>query len=80
MPPESLVGEAFSAADLARLTEWIRASPPVDPKRPVMLPGEIEARTRLVREANGIPVDVTTWTSFSRTAASLGLSVEDLQG
>jgi hydroxycarboxylate dehydrogenase B len=73
LDPGSLVGEAFFADDVARLADWISASPPLDPTRPVMLPGEVEANTRLEREANGIPIDGTTWTEFVRVAASVGL-------
>jgi uncharacterized oxidoreductase len=74
--PESFVGGAFFWSDVSRLTEWVRASPPREPGGAILLPGEIEARTRRERESRGIPIDSTTWVTFVATAASLGLDVE----
>ena len=53
-------GEAFFAADVARLTEWVKGSRPIEPGGSVLLPGEIEQATRAERVANGIPVDDQT--------------------
>ena len=55
--PAAFAGADFFAADLARLMAWTKASPPLEPGGAVLLPGEIELRTRREREANGIPLD-----------------------
>ena len=55
--PAAFGGADFFRADLARLIEWVEASPPIEPGGSVLLPGEIERRVREERERNGIPLD-----------------------
>lgn len=43
--------------DMDRLIEALRATPPADPARPVLVPGDIEWRTRAARETEGIPLE-----------------------
>lgn len=43
-------------AEMDRLIDTLRATPPADPARPVMAPGDIEWRTRAARQDAGIPV------------------------
>ncbi len=75
--PDAFGGTQFFADDLARLERWTTGSPPLDADKPVLLPGDIEARTRAERHANGIPVDDTTWRQLSATARALGLQPDD---
>ena len=49
--------------------EWTKASPPIEPGGAVLLPGEIELRTRRERTANGIPLDRETRVANRRGAA-----------
>lgn len=53
----AIINEAsqFTAAML-QFVETIKTCPPLDEKNVVLLPGELEARNRVVRLANGIPV------------------------
>ena len=51
--------EAF-AGDLRRLVAWIKESPPASADGEVLLPGEVERRTRAERERLGIPLDPET--------------------
>lgn len=64
---------AFFGKDEERLIEWITGSPPVAAETAVLLPGEIEVRTRTDREANGIPVDNATWAGLASAAVSCGI-------
>jgi uncharacterized oxidoreductase len=65
--------------DVARLAEWTKASPPIDPGGQVLLPGEIEAQTMAERLEKGIPMDDETLRQLGDTALRLGVSVpEDL--
>jgi uncharacterized oxidoreductase len=41
----------------------------------VLLPGELERRTRCDRAANGIPIPETTWAELSELAGSLGVAM-----
>lgn len=67
----------FFSEDEDRLIAWMTGSPPADEAAPVLLPGEIEVRTRAEREAQGIPVDDATWAGLAETAASCGLDADD---
>ena len=46
LDPERMAGRQALAADLERLTAYVTASPPATPGGAVLLPGEIERRTR----------------------------------
>jgi uncharacterized oxidoreductase len=59
-------------ADLAkRLTDHLRASTPIDPARPVMMPGDRERET--AASANGVEVDPPTWAALGEAAAKAGI-------
>jgi uncharacterized oxidoreductase len=72
--PERLAGSAALAADLERLTAYVTASPPATPGGAVLLPGEIERRTRAERLAHGIPLDPNTLAQLRGAARAVGLS------
>jgi uncharacterized oxidoreductase len=73
--PAIFGGADFFRADIDRLVEWTKGSPPADPNQPVLLPGEIELATRRDREAHGIPIDNESWAQITETAISLGVSL-----
>ena len=60
LDPAPLAGRQALAADLERLTAYVTASPPTTPDGKVLLPGEIERRTRAERLAHGIPLAADT--------------------
>jgi LDH2 family malate/lactate/ureidoglycolate dehydrogenase len=43
-------------ADVARFCDDLRATPPVDPLKPVQVAGDPERRVRAEREKTGIPI------------------------
>ena len=53
--PAAFGGADFFRADLDRLIDWVKASPPIEPGGSVLLPGEIERRIREEREAQRHP-------------------------
>ncbi|MBI3629156.1 MAG: Ldh family oxidoreductase [Candidatus Rokubacteria bacterium] len=71
-PPESF------AAEIRRRVEWVKASPPAAPGGEILVPGEPEERTRADRAANGLPLDETTWSQLLETAASVGVSRDEV--
>jgi uncharacterized oxidoreductase len=71
--PGSLGDASAFADDVRRLTAWVQASPPLAPGGTVLLPGEIERRTRAEREANGIPLDRATRAQIEAAALAVGL-------
>jgi uncharacterized oxidoreductase len=75
--PAAFGGSDGFRTDLARLMAWTKASPPIEPGGSVLLPGEIEDRTRADRAKNGIPIDGETWSTIAATARSLGVAVPE---
>jgi LDH2 family malate/lactate/ureidoglycolate dehydrogenase len=62
----------------AELCRYIHNSRPAEGFEQVLLPGEPEARSRAVREREGIPLPDTTWKELSDLASSHGIEVPDL--
>jgi len=67
------------AGEVARLLDWAKASPPANPGQPVLLPGEVERRTRQQRLADGIPIDEKTWADVIAAAESVGIDAAKAQ-
>ena len=59
-----------SARDYAA---YVRASRPATQGGEVLLPGEVEARTRIARTRDGVPLQEETWAAICATARDLGL-------
>ncbi len=78
LDPASFAGTDFFLADLDRLIGWTKASPPMEPGGSVLLPGEIERRTRSNREAGGIPLDDETRAQIIAAGKSVGITVSEL--
>jgi hydroxycarboxylate dehydrogenase B len=72
--PERMAGSQVLAADLERLCAYVTASPPARPGGEVLLPGEIERRTKAERLAHGIPLDPNTLAQLRGAARAVGLS------
>lgn len=58
---------------LQALPEWVKNSKTVTPDGEILMPGEIEQRTRAQRLRDGIELDSTTWGQIRDTAASMGV-------
>jgi uncharacterized oxidoreductase len=69
-------GQKAVAAEVARFVAWVKASPPSHPGVPVLMPGEIENRTRAERERLGVPLDDKTRSDLIAAAVSVGLPRE----
>ena len=59
--------------DAAVLSERAGRITPVDPSRPVRIPGEGAAKTRALRERDGIPVSEDDLRSLRETAEAVGV-------
>jgi uncharacterized oxidoreductase len=76
--PARMAGSSALAADIDRLVAWVKASPPASPGGEVLLPGEIERRTRAERRAQGIPLDPNTLAQVRAGASSVGVPEETI--
>jgi LDH2 family malate/lactate/ureidoglycolate dehydrogenase len=63
---------------MARTLGRIKAVPPAPGFAEVLIPGEPEARTRAVREREGIMIPEDTWRAVVGVGAELGVDVEAL--
>jgi len=59
-----------------RLVDWVTASPPAVPDRPVLSPGEVERETRAKRIVEGIALDDKTWADIVAAAQSVGIDAQ----
>jgi uncharacterized oxidoreductase len=68
----------FGAEDFVARTreyaDYVKASRPATPGAEVLVPGEVEARTRAQRQRDGIPLQTETWAAICDTAAGAGLA------
>jgi uncharacterized oxidoreductase len=72
--PDRLPDRAAFDAEVDAFLEWVKASPPADPNGEVLLPGDIERRTREERLQHGIPLDDTTTLEMTEAAVSVGMA------
>ncbi|MFO1055524.1 MAG: Ldh family oxidoreductase [Dongiaceae bacterium] len=66
-------------AEIVRYLDWVKGSPPSQPGGEVLLPGEIEHRTRQDRRAGGVPLDDATWRQIVEGAATVGIDEATLR-
>jgi uncharacterized oxidoreductase len=74
----------FGSADafheeVAHFVAYVKSSEKVAPDAEILMPGEVEERTRARRLREGIDLDETTWGQIQATARSVGLSAEQVQ-
>jgi LDH2 family malate/lactate/ureidoglycolate dehydrogenase len=72
--PEAFLPRQDFEARLERLVHEVKAAPPLDPRQPVLLPGEAEEERAGRRLVRGIPVDVQTVDRLAILANDLGVS------
>jgi len=60
---------------IQRQMAYVKSAPPIAADQPVLVPGELEARTRRERLRDGIPIDPGTWAILQTAAEGLGLAL-----
>lgn len=73
--PAAFCGADEFKAEVMRMAQWVKASPPATPNGEVLLPGEIERRTRAERQRDGVPIDAVTRRQIRESAKPLGLDL-----
>ena len=71
--------ELLPAAEMNRFVTWVKSSATVTPNGEILMPGEIEERTKAQRLRDGIDLDATTWTQILDTAKAAGVGQEQVQ-
>ena len=72
---DAFCGADAFRAEIARLSAWVRASPPAVRGGEVMLPGEIEAKTRELLLREGIALDPITRGQIAQSVQALGVTL-----
>jgi uncharacterized oxidoreductase len=65
--------------EIARYTDFIRATKPISGVDQVLIPGDPERKTRAERTANGVPLPDDTWAAIVNTAGEVGVSEVSIQ-
>ncbi len=70
--PAKLVDNDFYAREIDATLEYVKSARPIDPAKPVLVPGDPERLMRAAREADGVPIDDTTWEEILATGDLVG--------
>jgi len=73
LDPGRFQAEPALAAEIRRFVGWVKSSARATPGGDILMPGEIEDRTRALRLREGIDIDATTWAQLVAAAKSVGL-------
>ena len=70
---ENIVSNQYFQHDISRLTKWLKDSPKAKGFDEILLPGEIEKRTKNERLKDGIPLDDKTILDLKIVAEEVGM-------
>jgi len=79
LDPSHFQTDEYFAAEIQRFIAWVKSSAKTTPDGAILMPGEIEERTKVQRLRDGIDVDATTWSQIVETAKMVGLKEEQLR-
>jgi len=72
--PARLAGVDWMRREIDGFVGYVKASPPADPARPVLVPGDPERLSRAERRRAGIPLDAATWEELMTAGEAMGLA------
>lgn len=75
---ESFIDVEEYKKEVQILIDWVKSSPTMPGVERIYLPGEIEAERKQQREAEGIPIEDTTWERLLTTADELQIPHPEL--
>jgi hydroxycarboxylate dehydrogenase B len=76
MDPARFQSDQVFAGEIKRFISWVKSSAKTTPDGEILMPGEIEERTKAKRLAEGIELDATTWSQLTETAAACGVATD----
>jgi len=76
LSPRFFLSEEEFHQEARRFIDYVRSSEKVSPDADILMPGELEERTRRQRMRDGIEVDETTWKQIIETCRALKIQVE----
>ena len=72
--PARLAGVDWMRREIDGFVEYVKASPPADAAKPILVPGDPERLSRVERGRAGIPLDAATWEAIVTAGLTLGLT------
>jgi len=81
--PRKIPNDLGFMAEVKRFMEYVKTSRVAHPGGEILMPGELEERTKQSRGREGIPLDDNTWKALCQTARGVGLddaTIERLAG
>ena len=78
LDPEQFGGVEALTSSFGVLVDWVKRPPYQDGVDEVLVAGEPERRTQAAREADGVPLDDTTWEQMVEAAASVNVATPAL--
>jgi hydroxycarboxylate dehydrogenase B len=79
LDPAVFQADAVFAAEIERFIAWVKSSAKSSPDGDILMPGEIEERTKAQRMRAGIEIDATTWSQILDTAKVVGVNAENVE-
>jgi hydroxycarboxylate dehydrogenase B len=74
--PSRLIDRQWLRDEIAAMTAYITASPPLRADEPVLIPGDPERANRAQRLRDGVPIDEETWREIAAAARTVNVLVE----
>jgi uncharacterized oxidoreductase len=79
LAPGFFVSEEEFYQEVGRFVAYVRSSEPARPGGEILMPGEVEERTRAARLREGIALDETTLQQILATGKAVGLTAEQVE-
>ncbi len=77
MDPKKFRDAAEFATDVEQFIAWVKSCPTQEPGGEILVPGDIEVRTKAQRLERGIELDDNTWQNLVNVAHELGVQNPD---
>jgi uncharacterized oxidoreductase len=77
LDPSFFQSEEEFTREVERFTAFVKSSEKASPDANILMPGELEARTREERLRDGVELDETTWRQIADTARSVNVAADD---
>jgi uncharacterized oxidoreductase len=75
--PRLYAPDGVVVSEARRFVDWVKASPPIKPGEPVLVPGDVERRMRAQRLRSGVPLDDKTLADLIGAAQSVGIDAAE---
>lgn len=78
LAPHFFQDDNYFQGEVDRFVRWVKSSQPVSAGGEILMPGEIEERTKAQRLSEGIDLDEVTWRQIVETCQSLAIDAATL--